>query len=251
MRMERQITILSFLRNSHVVQIKELSERLGVSQNTIRRDLKRLEEGGLVTVTHGGAVGVRNAPMGMPLDIREDQYAEEKLRIGRKAAELVRDGEAVILDAGTTTERIVPGLKDRKSLTVITNGLNIALSLQGIPGITALLVGGVMNETTGCTAGFYAEEFLRQFHVNTAFVSAGGVTTEGVMNTNAFEVRIKRSMIQAADKVVLVVTGEKIGKNSLAPFAGLEEIDMIITDSKASEEEVESFRRKGVEVVLC
>jgi len=251
MRMERQIEILSFLRNTHVVQIKELSDRLGVSRNTIRRDLKRLEEEGFVTVTHGGAVGVRNAPMGMPLGDREDQYAEEKLRIGKKAAEFVRDGDAIILDAGTTTDRIVQALKDRKDLTVITNGLNIALDLLGIPGITAILVGGVINETTRCMAGFHAEEFLRPFHVSTAFISAGGVTTEGVMNTNAFEVRIKRSMIQAADKVVLVVTREKIGKTSLVPFAGLEEIDAIITDSKAPAEEVERLRRKGVEVILC
>lgn len=251
MRMERRITILSFLRNSHVVRIKELSDRLGVSQNTIRRDLRRFEEEGLVTVTHGEAVGVKNTPMGMPLDIREDQYAEEKLRIGMRASEFVRDGDAVILDAGTTTERIIPGLRDRKSLTVITNGLNIACSLLGASGITAILTGGVLNKTTGCTAGFYAEEFLRQFHVNTAFISAGGVTSEGVMNTNALEVRIKRSMIQAADKVILVVTGEKIGKTSLAPFTGLEEIDTIITDANAPEKELESIRRKGVEVVLC
>lgn len=251
MRMERQMEILGLLRNTNMVQIKDLSHRLRVSQNTIRRDLKRLEEEGLVTMTHGGAVGVRNAPMGMPLGVREDQYAEEKLRIGKKAAEFIQDGDAVILDAGTTTERVVPGLKDRRNLTVITNGLNIALGLLGIPGVTPILVGGIINDTTFCTAGFHAEEFLRQFHVNTAFISAGGVTVEGVMNTNAFEVRIKQSMIQAADKVVLVVTGEKIGKTSLAPFAGLEEIDVVVTDGKAPPEEVERLRRRGVEVVLC
>ena len=251
MRMERQIEILSFLRNTNVVQIKELSDRLRVSRNTIRRDLKRLEEEGLVRITHGGAVGIQNAPMGIPLGIREDQYAEEKVRIGKKAAELIQDGDAIILDAGTTTERIVSFLKDKKNLTVITNGLNIALCLLGIPGVTALLVGGVMNEITRCTAGFYAEEFLRQFHVSTAFISAGGVTVDGVMNTNAFEVRIKRSMIQAADRVVLVVTRDKIGKTSLAPFAKLEEFDVILTDSKAPEEELEKLRGKGVEIVLC
>ena len=112
-------------------------------------------------------------------------------------------------------------------------------------------MGGVINETTRCVAGFHAEEFIRQFHANTAFVSAGGVTTEGVMNTNAFEVRIKQSMIKAAERVVLVVTRDKIGKVSLAPFANLEDIDMIVTDAKADAPEVEAIRRKGVEVVLC
>ncbi len=251
MRTERQIEILNLLRTNGVAEISVLSGRFAVSQNTIRRDLRSLAEQGLLTLTHGGAVYNRNIPMGIPLGEREDRFAEEKLRIGRKAAEFIGDGEAVILDAGTTTERIIPFLVDKRNLTVVTNGLNIAESLMGIPGVTSILVGGIVNETTRCTAGFHAEEFIRQFHVSTAFISAGGVERNGVTNTNVFEVEIKRSMIRSAAKVVLVATHDKIGTVSLAPFAGLEEVDALVTDVEADEKALAPIRERGVEVYLC
>jgi DeoR/GlpR family transcriptional regulator of sugar metabolism len=251
MQLERQMAILKALQTNGTVSVTDLSRTHAVALNTIRRDLRSLEQQGLLAVTRGGAVGAAEAQMGLTLGQREDQLAEEKQRIGRKACEFIGSGQAIILDAGTTTERIVPGLREFRNLTVITNGLNIARCLSGIPGITIVLCGGILNEVTGSLAGFHAEEFIRQFHVDTAFISAGGVSVDGISNTNAFEVRMKRSMIAAADKVVLVATREKIGRVSLAPFAGLEEIDLVITDTGASGEELVRLRECGLEVLTC
>ena len=189
--------------------------------------------------------------MGMPLGQREDEWTEEKNRIGRKACELVSPGQAIILDAGTTTERMIPGLRALSGLTVITNGLNIARGLSGLTGVTTVLCGGILNDITGSLAGFHAEEFMRQFHVATAFLSAGGVTVDGVANTNAFEVRVKQSMLEAAERVILLVAHDKIGRKSFAPFARLDQIDMVLTDSGAPPGEVERLRAAGAEVVLC
>jgi DeoR/GlpR family transcriptional regulator of sugar metabolism len=251
LQLERQMEILQAIRTNGFVKIPELSRRYFVSLNTIRRDLQRLEDQGLLQTTRGGALGTPNAPMGAPLGQREDQWTEEKTRIGRKACGYVRAGQAIILDGGTTTARMIPGLREIGGLTVITNGLNIARGLSGLPGVTTVLCGGILNDVTGTLAGFHAEEFMRQFHVATAFLSAGGVTAEGAANTNAFEVRIKHGMLEAAERAILLVTHDKIGRRAFAPFARLDEIDVILTDTGAAPEEVERLRAAGAEVVLC
>jgi DeoR/GlpR family transcriptional regulator of sugar metabolism len=251
MQLERQLEILQIIKSKGIVKVTELSRHYGVSLNTIRRDLHRLEEQGLLQVSRGGAMGAPNPPMSAPLGQRGDQWTEEKNRIGRKACEFVGGGQAVILDAGTTTERMIPGLRGIQGLTVITNGLNIARGLSGLPGITTVLCGGILNEVTGSLAGFHAEEFMKQFHVATAFLSAGGVTVDGAANTNAFEVRIKHSMLEAAERAILLVAHDKIGRKAFAPFARLEEIDVVITDDDAPPGEVERLRAAGAEVILC
>jgi DeoR/GlpR family transcriptional regulator of sugar metabolism len=250
-QLERQVEILRLVQSKGLVSNTDLGRHFGASQNTIRRDLRQLEDQGLVKVTRGGALHVSGAPMGMTLGQREDQWTEEKLRIGRKACEYVNAGQAVILDAGTTTERMIQGLRELAGLTVITNGLNIARGLSGQGGVTTLLCGGILNDVTGSLAGFHAEEFVRQFHVATTFLSAGGVTVDGVANTNVFEVRVKRSMLEAAERVVLLVTHDKLGRQSFAPFARLDEIDVILTDTGAPDEEVQKLRAAGAVVVPC
>jgi DeoR family transcriptional regulator, aga operon transcriptional repressor len=251
MQMERQLEILQIIQSKGIVKVTDLCRQYTMSPNTIRRDLRHLEEQGRLTICRGGAVGTPNAPMGVPLGQRQDQYLEEKARIGRQACTFVSPGQAIILDAGTTTERMIPGLRELSGLTVITNGLNIAHGLSGVSGITTLLCGGVFNDVTGSLAGFHAEEFMKQFHAATAFVSAGGVTVDGVSNTNAFEVRIKHSMIEAAERVILLVSHDKIGRQSFAPYARLNEIDVIVTDAAADKDELERLRAAGVEVVVC
>jgi len=193
----------------------------------------------------------RQVPMGAPLSQREISHIQEKRAIGLKAAGMIGEGQAIILDAGTTTEQIAMALKERRSLTVITNAINIAGQLQGAAGVTVVLTGGILNEVTGCVAGFHAEQFVGQFHAEKAFISAGGVTVESVTNTNAFEVQIKRRMMAAADESFLVVSHFKLGKTSLVPFARPGDFRAILTDAGADAEAVEDLRALGVEVILC
>jgi DeoR/GlpR family transcriptional regulator of sugar metabolism len=251
LQLERQLKIMSLLTQREAVKIAELSNVFGVSQNTIRRDLQTLADKGFLSITHGGAVLNSQAPMGLPIDQREIRNIQEKRAIGMKAAELITNGEAIILDAGTTTYQIAKALKGKKRLTVITNAFNIAMELSVAQGITVVMTGGILNEITGCLAGFHAEQFISQFHVNRAFISAGGVSLDSVTNTNAFEVQIKRSMMAVAEESYLVVTHHKIGQASLAPFAVPEDFQAILTDSGLDLALAEKFRSRGVEVILC
>lgn len=251
MQIKREIDIMRLLRLNGAVRIAELSSLLEVSQNTVRRDLKRLSDQGALRLTHGGAVLNENIPMGMPLGEREVHFIEEKRRIGLKAIELIPDDSAVLLDAGTTTEQIAQAIRDRNGLTVITNALNIILRLADANGIASVSTGGVLNPITKCFSGFHAEQFLSQFHADVAFISAGGVTERGLTNTNAVEVQIKRTMIEISDLVVVAVTHDKIGRVSLSPFAELDSVDIILTDGRADPRIIESIQERGPRVVLC
>lgn len=251
MKAQREIDIMNWLLKRGTAEISELSAFLGVSKNTVRRDLKSLEGRGAVRITHGGAVLKRDTPMGQPLSDREIQLIEEKRRIGQRANGLIPNGAAVFLDAGTTTEQIAVALHDRIGLTIITNGLNIILRLVDASGLVIVSTGGSINTITRCFVGFHAEHFLSQFHVDVAFVSAGGVTERGVTNTNTIEVQMKKTMLEIADKSVLVVTHDKIGRTSLAQFAELGEIDTIITDDKADPEYLDRLRARGPDVISC
>ena len=251
LQLERQLEIMNLLQEKEVIRIKTLSERFNVSGNTIRRDLKHLAAEGYLNITHGGAVLNKDLKMGRPLNERQVSNIIEKRCIGLKAAELISDGEAIILDAGTTTGQIAEAIKNRKGLTVITNAFNIAKELLDAPGITVVLTGGILNNITMSVAGFHAEQFVKQFHVSKAFISAGGVTIDEVTNTNGFEVQIKRNFMSVAEQVILTVNHEKIGREALASFAKIGDFDTLITDAGISDEDVEKIRKKGIEVILC
>lgn len=251
MKVQREIDIMNVLQTRGTARITELSELLAVSKNTIRRDLRSLESQGVLKVAYGGAVLAHDIPMGPPLSQREVQFIDEKQRIGQAANALIPDGAAVLLDAGTTTEQIAVALHDRVGLTVVTNGLNIMLRLADASDLVAVSTGGTINTITRCFVGFHAEQFLSQFHVDIAFVAAGGVTARGVTNTNTAEVQMKKTMLEIAEKTVLVVTHDKIGRTALAPFADLSQIHAIITDNKADPAVLETLRPMGPEMIIC
>jgi DeoR family fructose operon transcriptional repressor len=251
LQLERQLKIMNLLGLKEAATVTELTELFGVSANTVRRDLLALEEKGFLSVTHGGAVWNKRASMGLSLQQRQINHIQEKEAIGIGAAQLVSDGESIILDAGTTTGQIAKALKRRSNLTVITNAFNIAMELTESEGITLVMTGGIYSHVTGCLAGFHAEKFLSEFHVNKAFLSAGGVTLENVTNTNVFEVQIKRSIMAAAEETYLVVTHQKLQKVSLVPFASTADFRAIITDAGADVEALGRFRDRGIEVITC
>lgn len=251
MRMKREIEIMNYLRRYGVGQINELSSLLGVSRNTVRRDLKSLDDQGSIQLMRGGAVLPDDSQFGPPLREREIKLIDEKRCIGIRAAELIPDGAAIILDAGTTTEQIAEAIRDRSGLTVITNAMNILFSLSEASDIVSVSSGGVLNTITRCFTGFHAEQFLSQFHVDLAFISGGGLTADGMTNTNTLEVQMKKTMISIADKVYAVATHDKIGRRSLAPFATLNQFAGIITDRKANKNELAELEKRGAEIIIC
>jgi DeoR/GlpR family transcriptional regulator of sugar metabolism len=249
---ERQRAIANSLVAEQAVTVTALCQRFGVSANTIRRDLRTLERSHQATVVHGGAVINENRDTEIPFPKRQAAAVNEKTLIGERAAQMVQDGEAIILDAGTTTHFIAKALRCRQDLTVITNAINIAQELAGCPGIMTILSGGVLRAKSNCLIGQTAERTLGEWHVAKAFISAGGVELEaGLTNPNPFEVPVKQAMIRAAQKVILVATSEKFGLRSLAPFAALGSITTIITDERLPADTATSIRSLGIELIIA
>jgi DeoR family transcriptional regulator, fructose operon transcriptional repressor len=256
MRAERELKIIKLMRSKKILQLSDLSAEIGASENTIRRDLQRLQGMGILRRTHGGAIFVEQNAEGHSADdmdwlVRQKQFPAEKDRIGKKAAELVHDGEAIILDAGTTTMQIARNLHERRNVTVLTNAVNIGLELARSELLTVVLAGGILRDMSKSLVGPMTEDFLGQgIHVDIMFLSAGGVSVEaGVTNANTIEVPVKRAMIKAARQVVLVVTHDKIGKQSFTSIAPLDAISTIVTDAGADKDLVALFQARGIRVI--
>ncbi len=257
LRAEREIKIIDRLRSSKVVRLSDLCAAIGVSENTIRRDLQRLEGMGILKRTHGGAVLREEPTDSRGIDdfdwiARSKQMPDEKERIGQAAAALVGDGEAVLLDAGTTTIQIARHLSGRRNLTVVTNAVNVGLELARDESITVVLTGGTLRNISKSLVGPLAEEFLNAgIHVDRLFLSARAVSVEaGITNANTAEVPIKRAMIRAAREVVLVVTHDKLGSRSFTQIAPIQAVSTIVTDSGADPVEVAQLTDRGIRVIL-
>jgi DeoR family transcriptional regulator, fructose operon transcriptional repressor len=258
LRAERELRIINRLRSEKIARLSDLAADIGVSENTLRRDLQRLHETGILRRTHGGAVFAEDSRDTHGIDdldwlARLRHLPAEKERIGKAAAALVQDGEAIILDAGTTTMQIARHLHDRRNLTAVTNAVNIGLELSPRGAITVVLTGGILREISRSLIGPLAEDFLgASIHADRLFLSAGGVSLEaGVTNANTIEVPVKRAMIKAAREVVLVVTGDKVGRRSFTQVTPLESLTAIVTDGSADPGMLEAMRSRGVRIIVA
>jgi DeoR/GlpR family transcriptional regulator of sugar metabolism len=239
--------ILQALRVGGPATVTGLSEQLQVSEATIRRDLIQLSNEGLLRRVYGGAV---------PVTDRDDPFTEvaevrtaEKDDIGRRCAELVRDGETVLLDIGTTAHRVARHLRDR-SLTVITSSLAVVEELQDEPEIRLILLGGMLRRDYRSLVGFLTEDNLRQVHADRLFLGTSGVRPNGqVMDTTVVEVPVKRAMIAASDEVVLVADVGKFPGAGMARVCGPEELDAVVTNTDSDPATLAAMRDAGVDVI--
>ncbi|MBA7704253.1 Glycerol-3-phosphate regulon repressor [subsurface metagenome] len=248
----RQNEIIQILQRKEEIRVSEITKLFGVSQNTIRRDLKELERMGLVKKVYGGAVINEKFPTpDLPYRIRESSMIEEKREIGLIASKLIQNGENIILDLGTTTLEIAKNLHKKAHLTIITNNFSIVEELRGNPHIHVIVAGGEYRETAKGCVGYYTEEFFSKVHqVDRTFLSCGGITPErGIMNPTHHELKTKREMIRAGREVYVVATSEKIGKTSFASFCSLSEIDAIITDKHIPEVKIQTFQKLGIRII--
>jgi len=246
---ERRQEILRLLEAQGRVSVGDLSRRLSVSEVTIRKDLAWLAAHGLLIRTHGGAVLADRNPAELAFEFRERLNREEKTRIGRAAATLVQDGDSIALDASTTAMYLARFLRDRRELTVVTNGMRVAMELAGRPGITVLMPGGTVRWEAFSLVGAWGEAILRQVNIQKAFVGAKGLTLEeGLTDVNPEEVRMKRALVEAAKEVIAILDHTKWGRVAFATFCPLERVRLVITDDQAPPDLVEAVRRRGVEV---
>ena len=242
---ERQLIILSLLKRKTAVKISNLSEICQVSQNTIRRDLEKLEKNGILRKTRGGAIP--SAPRGieLPAGVREVRDYEEKQRIGTVAASLVEDNETIIADASTTTLQVVRAIEDKQGITVITNSLLIGNALSERTDITGIVTGGIIRHANDVLVGFPVEAFLTHQvrEVDKLFLGVGGIDIEsGFTIMTPFEIELKRAMVRVARQVIVVAASSKIGKTALFNVCSFDSIHMIITGREAPARALEKIR---------
>jgi DeoR/GlpR family transcriptional regulator of sugar metabolism len=249
---ERLDQILVLLQAQGRVSVADLSDRFGVSAVTIRNDLATLEQQGRLLRTHGGAVLPAETGAEPPaFALRKELHLAEKERIGRAAAQLVRDGDSVALDASTTAWQIARHLKERRELTVVTNGLFIALEFLDSPDVTVVMPGGTLRPASASLVGDHGSCILERYHVQKGFFGAGGFTLEeGLTDTNQYEVELKQHMVERSKDVIAVVDSSKWGQVAFASLAGIEQLDRVIADAQAPADMVAALRQHGVEVML-
>lgn len=249
---ERLDQILALLEDQGRVSVSQLSDRFEVSAVTIRNDLATLYQQGRLVRTHGGAVLKNNQPADLPaFTLRKDLHFAEKQRIGQAAAALVRDGDAIALDASTTAWQVARHLKDRHELTIVTNGLFTALEFVDSPGITVVMPGGALRAASASLVGDEGACILERYHVQKGFFSAGGFTLEeGLTDTSQYEVELKQRMVERSKEVIAVVDSSKWGQVTFASLASVDQLDRVITDAAAPPEMVAALRQQGIQVEL-
>jgi DeoR/GlpR family transcriptional regulator of sugar metabolism len=243
----RHELILRTLRAEGPAGVQVLAERLGVSQATIRRDLVQLDREGRLIRVYGGAVSAVDTddPFAEVAMVR----ADEKDAIAERAAELIKDGEAILLDIGTTAHRLARKLHGR-SLTVITSNLMVYEELKDDQEVQIVLLGGVLRRSYHSLVGFLTEDNLRQVHADRLFLGTSGVRPGGqVMDTTAVEVPLKRAMMKATDQVVLLADIGKFPGSGIARVCGPEDLDVVITNAPADEPTAAALREANVEVI--
>jgi DeoR family transcriptional regulator, aga operon transcriptional repressor len=248
---ERRQYIVALAQQHGRVLVEELSQSLGISRITIRKDLDYLQNRGALQRTHGGAllpgVGALSDPS---LQEKEGRHSSEKQRISAAAVSLVQEGQCVLLDSGTTTTAIARALKKFSHLTIITNAVNIAGELSGTD-FEVLLTGGSLRKNSFSLVGPLAEDMLHDMHADILFLGVDGFDLEvGLTTPNVMESRVNRAMVKASSMVVAVCDSTKFNRRSLSKIVDASAIHHVITDSNLSKETADALRSINIKLTL-
>jgi DeoR family transcriptional regulator, fructose operon transcriptional repressor len=247
---ERQKRIAEYLQKVEFASLDELAKHVLASTSTIRRDIIALESAGAIRRTHGGARLLNPPSEEFNFALRDTRQLTEKEAIGKACAELIHPSETVIIDAGTTVFHAAKYLEPR-SPQIITNSLPVANLFAASNRVELIVSGGVIYPRLGVLVGPLAVEAFSKIHADTAIMSAGGITVDGVTNSHGLLIEIQHAMMRAAGRVIFCFDSSKLGRRSVSFLCGLEGIDSIVTDHAASAELLSQFRQKGLEVIVA
>lgn len=250
---QRRDKILDMLKEDGHVKVNELSKIFEVSDVTIRQDLEKMEQDGLLKRVHGGAVLLETENRVESLTILNRGNVPAKQAIAREAVKLVHEGDTLILDSGSTTTEIASLLVDAfQNLNIITNSLNIALILGRNQGFYINVTGGEFKAPTLSLTGQRAADYFKGLHADKVFLATAGINIKtGLTYPSISDLPVKRAMIDCADEVYLVADSSKIGKSSFATLGPLSLVDDVITDSKISDSDRELFQKYNVKVIVA
>ncbi len=247
--LERREKIISLLEERKLATVEALARELYVSGATLRRDLQILEEEGRIRRTHGGAALPLQSMQDLPLLFRQMERMPEKQAIARAAARFISPGDTLILDASSTVLSLSEALRDTGSLTIISSGL-LTVQAFAVSGRRVLCTGGMLRDNSASLAGVDAAAYLRDHHGTWSIVSCRGLTHEGLWESVPEEADIKRCMLDASDKHMLLCDASKMNLYYLCKTADLRRIDVLITDAKPQGALLSALLDAGVEIVV-
>lgn len=248
---ERRNAILSKLSMEGKVVVSDLSREFDVTEETIRRDLEKLDNDGLAKKTYGGAVKVENFNTDLPFHIRKQSNVEKKQKIATIIADMIKDGDYIMVDASTTAINVVKAIANRKKITLITNSIEVLLELCNKQDWTVISTGGTLKEGGLSLVGYQAEKMVEGFHVDMAVCSCKGIDAEnGVTDSNERDCQMKKAFFASATKKVLAVDSTKFDKVSFVKVCSLAEVDAVVTDEYPGDKWKEVFEKTNTTLVF-
>lgn len=251
---ERRRRIVELLAKRETVTVDELVAQFGVSSVTIRADLEDMSAAGLLVRSHGGALRKPDAAQDLPVRVKEGLRHPEKVRIARRALQMIRADETIILDSGSTTLELARLIKDAPlaGLTVITNALDIAYEMARLPHVRVILLGGLLRHAALSLVGPQAEQALRGLNADRAFVGVDGLDLDvGLTTPDVLEAQVTGLMLAAAREVIVVADASKFGRRSLSVIGPISRVHKIVTDAKLTPELRAGLDAAGVEVIVA
>lgn len=249
---KRQEIILEKLYKDKSVKVTNLMEEFGVSDETIRRDLEHLESRGLLKRVYGGAVKQEEKRMNeeQSFHAREQLHMEEKEILANRALDFVQEGQSIALDVSTTNTQFARALKTHfKQLTVLTNSLPIAYELSEMPHYTIIILGGILRNEELCVVGEMTEDFISQFHIDTLFLSASGISLEsGITDYGVREWNVKKKLLASSKECYILADSSKFDAASLLKVCAIQEVKGLITDTKLSNTMKQKYISAGIAV---
>ncbi|HEY2625225.1 MAG TPA: transcriptional repressor AgaR [Candidatus Udaeobacter sp.] len=248
---ERRRHILEILNRDGRVLVVDLARQFRTSQVTIRKDLDALEANGRIQRSHGGALPSRESALEDPsLREKEKLHRKEKLQIAEAAVQMVREGQVVILDSGTTTTAIARALRKFKNLTIITNAVNIAAELSG-SSLDVILTGGTLRKNSFSLVGPIAEETLHRLNADILFLGVDGFDVQhGLTTPNLLEAKVNRAMMDVSRVVVAVCDSSKFGRRTLSSIAPPSDVHYLITDKGIPKQDLAAMKKNGIQVEI-
>ena len=240
---ERKNEIMNKLRLEQRVLVSELAVHYGVTEETIRRDLDKLEKEGYATKTYGGAIWGSSLKADLSYTIRNKTNVEGKDSIAAMIAAMIHDGDHLMLDDSSTSLFIAKHLKEKKNLTIITSSVEIVVELSGVEGFTIFCTGGQLRPTALALDGFQVPQFLSKHHVDLSIISCKGIDAEaGITDSSEQIAMAKQAMIKSAHRTILAVDDSKFDKAAFRQVAAFEDIHTVVTNRKPKERWLQIFR---------
>lgn len=248
---ERHQKIINKVKEEGQIKVIDLCNELNVTSVTIRKDLKLLEDKGLLYRIHGGATLNNPYTTDRPVNEKEKINLKEKVRIGMAGAKLIKANDSILIGSGTTVVALAKNIQPKEDLTVITSALNVALELTNHAEIEVIQLGGVLRKSSSSVTGHYAESILSDFSCSKFFLGVDGIDMNfGLTTANVMEAHLNRQMIKASQKTIVLADSSKFGKRGFGRIGGFEDIDEIITDKRIADYTIKALEEMGIKVTI-